>query len=88
MSKHTPGPWTISDRDSVGDNIFGPNNERIANTYGLFEEKWAANARLIAAAPDLLAACKAAMDFMDEKGYGGNTYRLLRIGILKAEGKS
>lgn len=57
MSEHTPGPWTIRDRDGCGDNIFGPGNERIANTYG-DGDKWAANARLITAAPQLLAACK------------------------------
>ncbi len=45
-----------------------------------------ANARLIAAAPNLLAACEAAMAHMDEKGYGGPTYVQLYTAVNKAKG--
>lgn len=57
MPRHTPGPWQIMTRDSVGDNIFTESkpHRRIANTYGDAEE-YIANAHLIAAAPDCLAA--------------------------------
>jgi hypothetical protein len=57
MSKHTPGPWHYAecqmgtpfvDTESVGD--------LLAAALPLDEEK--ANAHLIAAAPDLLAACE------------------------------
>ncbi len=44
------------------------------------------NATLIAASPELLEACKAAMAFLDEKGYGGDIYRILKTAINKAEG--
>ena len=55
---HTPGPWrvdrrpvTVAVRDSAG-NYITENVRAVPNQE--------ANARLIAAAPDLLAACKAA----------------------------
>ena len=60
MTKHFPGPWNVTqDGRHVG------NFERdmcvlVANTDigGLSHDKQQANARLIAAAPDLLEACK------------------------------
>lgn len=71
MDDHTPGPWTLEIHhapnpkvpDSPGD-VFGPNGEHIVcfghdyDDYGAFESM--ADARLIAAAPDLLAA----LDFL------------------------
>lgn len=64
MTDHTPGPWTTdTDRcfkhdDSIG--VRGPDQMFVAaawdfNRYDR-EEEVKANARLIAAAPDLLAA--------------------------------
>ena len=66
MSKHTPGPWTITtgaegntlvtsphDKDGIDDDVclvYG-GNDKDPETMG-------ANARLIAAAPELLAALK------------------------------
>ena len=59
QTNHTPGPWHVTKRD-CGDNIFA-DNRRIANTYGDMDNpEYAANARLIAAAPELLAALEAA----------------------------
>jgi hypothetical protein len=60
MSEHTPGPWQIGPRD--GDNL--PILDAAGNYLGLadFEnvannaDRVDANARLIAAAPDLLTA--------------------------------
>ena len=62
MSKHTPGPWRI---DEWGDIVAGLRD--IAETAHIWNdggddtlpEMRRANARLIAAAPDLLAACTA-----------------------------
>jgi hypothetical protein len=51
MTKHTPGPWVI---DAYGD--VTANGEDVAHVVGHYgEEENSANARLIAAAPDLLA---------------------------------
>lgn len=44
------------------------------------------NASLIAAAPDLLEACKAYLDAMERYGHPDKTDRLMRKAIAKAEG--
>jgi hypothetical protein len=72
MSKHTPGPWFVAPRNEV--NSAGHNIAMIADLdWGQYrdaedngEAEFEANARLIAAAPDLLEALKAAMAFLDE----------------------
>jgi hypothetical protein len=61
--KHTPGPWKV-----VGTEIWGP-HVRLADGRGAYDEKDRqrrnANARLIAAAPDLLAALEDAAERME-----------------------
>lgn len=53
--KHTPGPWTIKDHGVMG--MLNGRLETVATIYPLSPvEK--SNARLIAAAPELLEACK------------------------------
>jgi hypothetical protein len=55
--KHTPGPWTF-DKDNL--NIYA--NGMVAETYGhTHNGERHANARLIAAAPELLEALEALM---------------------------
>lgn len=66
-TKHTPGPWEV---DSCGDPLIvnGPEHgdasivailaTDAANAWGYGEEETRANARLIAAAPDLLDAAE------------------------------
>jgi hypothetical protein len=63
MSAHTPGPWEV-DQDASGTYFVG-NNETIGwvcDIDQIAEDEWErgpvtmANARLVAAAPDLLAA--------------------------------
>lgn len=61
--KHTPGPWEIlTDSELEGCKDIGPpngNREGLVFTAGLSnEQEDLANARLIAAAPDLLAAAE------------------------------
>lgn len=53
MNKHTPGPWTVTKETRVqaGDIIF-----RQEHSVGKTYEELDANARLIAAAPELLEA--------------------------------
>lgn len=50
MSKHTPGPWVVG---NVGEVVAG--GTTLADVYG-DDEQADVDARLIAAAPDLLAA--------------------------------
>lgn len=61
MTKHTPGPWSF-DRDWCRlPTIFGADGKKIAivekTSRNEHTSEQAANARLIEAAPDLLAAC-------------------------------
>ena len=59
-SKHTPGPWRV---ESVGAEfeVLQSDGVRVLATCHVQAGEQAANARLIAAAPDLLAACSAAV---------------------------
>ena len=61
MSKHTPGPWEAAKRC----NAVYAGAQCVANltevTTGVEAEEGRANALLVAAAPDLLAACKMLM---------------------------
>lgn len=74
MSKHTPGPWYMS--EEYGLHVYSPAEKmQIADIllcdasdpepYATADEKTAkANARLIAAAPDLLAALRDMVRFV------------------------
>lgn len=60
-TKHTPGPWRIGD---AGHTVFGPRVSDVRDLQTVAKlvrgnktiDTWKANARLIAAAPELLAA--------------------------------
>ena len=65
MSKHTPGPWLIGKRSSGGYSLINADGwESLARVVTVMEDdnrpcaEGVANARLIAAAPDLLEALK------------------------------
>lgn len=74
MNKHTPGPWTIADgysnsgeADAIGVVSKWPSEWVIADVWKDSENlvvEAEANARLIAAAPDLLAALEEAKDVL------------------------
>jgi hypothetical protein len=93
-AKHTPGPWNpIKSPDDCGGGwwIQGPEiNECRDLTILSPNFSTEANARLIAAAPDLLAAAESALAFLEQLGYhgGGNTpaANLMRA-ITKAKGE-
>ena len=81
MSQHTPGPW-FSHNLWLGPEGKGP----FAFPLGTDEDQAAANARLIAAAPDLLAALEAATACLAR---APDAYPLLKqaeIAIAKARG--
>jgi len=58
--KHTPGPWTLSEWEDRYDNaleVTGADGETICDNFPYYPHPVSpANARLIAAAPDLLEA--------------------------------
>lgn len=89
-SKHTPGPWA---HDS-GSTLVITEEYIIADctAAALPESEQEANARLMAAAPELLEACKDALEFIDFLMHDslvsdGETRNMLRAAIAKAEGE-
>jgi hypothetical protein len=85
---HTPGPWTTS-RDAVPEGIVQitvyaeQDGERVATVF-----QSEANAPLIAAAPDLLDACRDAEQYLGatESGPPSTLLRTVRAAIAKAQG--
>ena len=75
MSKHTPGPWETS-RDAVQEGhvqitVYSESDgERVATVF-----QCEANARLIAAAPDLLAALERSLNWLASYPGGGTLSR-------------
>ena len=78
---HSPGPWLIVDDDGGSPFIYALNESRTINRFSLSTERGytdngrtpkdeiADNARLIAAAPELLAAATGLLALMDEAGW-------------------
>jgi len=96
MSKFTPGPWTTDDIDQsdfyryvVGENKIVC-RVKLKNFMGNKREHAEADARLIAAAPDLLAMLVEAHDIIDAIGQPetAEVAGRLRAVIAKAKGES
>lgn len=75
MSKYTTGPWKLGRNDP--EQVYAANGKLIAETYAAADNnrialrsEREANARLIAAAPELLELLKECADHLYEKGYG------------------
>ena len=85
MSKHTPGPWERWGRASPSQ-VISAGDCFVAQTLGGNDE---ANARLIAAAPDLLEALREAADYTRHPDYDWPVEfsRRVSAAIAKAEGK-
>lgn len=96
MSKHTPGPWRyhgfVVDSDFSGWRVYLPTKyRRVITVEGTSAAEADANARLIAAAPDLLAALKAAFQPAGWSHSGDcmcEVCEMCRAAIAKAEGRS
>ena len=62
MSKHTPGPWEVAYQDKNGQSVVKGEHIEVATCWhhcvGSIEKEMHANARLIAAAPELLEALR------------------------------
>jgi hypothetical protein len=77
--KHTPGPWTVIGRELHGPDDSGVIVARIPEWGKLADtaDPGPNNARLIAAAPDLLAALRALLRDCERLGFEGrNTARI------------
>lgn len=93
MSGHTPGPWIFDNDWRRWPTVFGSDGIKVAiiekdKTIDSFvyelPERFA-NARLIAAAPDMLAALKDVVAVADRKT---DEFDRARAAIAKAEGPS
>jgi hypothetical protein len=74
-SEHTSGTWRIENEDETG-SMVGTNGKTIATVW-----RSPANARLIAAAPELLAALQE-IAFLDQRD--GRFAEIARTAILRA----
>lgn len=96
MSKHTPGPWTInyapnglpyqiiaSDQDDTKPGKVGTKITRWASISLPSSTEGMANARLIAASPDLLEACIEAIEAIKD-GDAQSATNALNAAIAKA----
>ena len=92
---HTPGPWTVEIEDSETTITGTRNNQPCIIARELYDERnepsleeLDANARLIAASPELLEACKAAsVSFIGDDDYWKHKelVKVLNAAIAKAE---
>jgi hypothetical protein len=96
---HTKGPWTIKIYVCERHWVSTEGNPRFEKRYiyevametgGCIQFKTEADARLVAAAPDLLEACKLGLDYLkrSDSYRDGETYPALLKAIAKAEGQS
>jgi len=86
----TPGPWVVikADRGFIISANYGAYDVSVVRNVGNQDNE--ANARLIAAAPDLLEACKAVVKFWDsitEEDCVNNIHVQARAAIAKATGQ-
>lgn len=89
----TDGPWRAQEH-SLGFSVFGPYDPEEEASPWIAADLSEANARLIAAAPDLLEAAKLAESVMsnmakilDYHPEGGTAVPRLQAAIAKAEGR-
>lgn len=104
MGAHTKGPWEFGPGYEPGDtkfDLFAPGGVQVI-AQASYENMWlsahdattdAANARLIAAAPDLLAACQEALTYCEHLkssmfGVEPSHADQLRAAIRKATGEA
>lgn len=101
MSKHTPGPWHVGIEPTMNTIRIRDNGMDALPIATIFysdggkpryqREESTANARLIAAAPDLLEACIEAHECIRTGGHfadSNRTMERLAAAIAKAEGKA
>jgi len=79
MTKHTQGPWHVA----AGTGIYDRHNRLIAAIHSPLPQPCEANARLIAAAPDLLEALEEAAASLEDAGKR-EAAGMARVAIAKA----
>ena len=89
---HTPKPWHLGKR-SGNPAIYGKDGVEVAEILHGLTPEWRSNARLVAAAPDLLTALKTCVSELNQLAFLAND-KLAKgaikegiAAIAKAEGK-
>lgn len=82
MTEHTPGPWHVARA------IFDDESGEVAYILDGVLQADAPTARLITAAPDLLAACEAVMDTFAALDYTPSIASVVTAAIAKARGQA
>lgn len=100
MTKHTPGPWEAYHVKSAGWSVRMANPREGYSSPdpvccmawwqfdipGIIDDEISgANAKLIAAAPEMLEALKASLECIDSYVGDGPTYQIVKSAITKAE---
>lgn len=89
--KHTPGPWEVGDLDQNSQRIVRSEHIEICTCWhhcvGSIEKQMEANARLIAAAPEMYEALKAAEEWLSGWASAEPYLETIRAALLKAEGR-
>lgn len=92
MSNHTPGPWFVGETWKLRPPIYCNTGEICTTEHG--QEDSRANARLIAAAPELLEALKELVEWamdaateLDIPTHSPSCISKARAAIAKAEGR-
>ena len=91
-TQHTPGPWILANSDAYNTVVIAQGAE-ICTVIEHQGGDRKANSRLIAAAPELLAALKALLSDAEDVGFEGisveafDSIHAARAALAKAEGR-
>ena len=83
---HTPGPWTFTPVSNDFRRVLSPNINEGGNWHVAMVQSTDADARLIAAAPELLEALKACLPLAEHTSPFDLAVIMARRAIAKAEG--
>lgn len=91
MSKHTPGPWFVQKGFNTIYSFYGGTSglttavaSPLGNQLKSGPDELDANAKLIAASPELLEALQYCVEMLENKGINGATLENAKLAIKKA----
>lgn len=89
-AKHTQGPWQVSNWYSTSGQSCGISNGilGVAAVYGTGRTEAEANARLVASAPELVAAVRALLTYFSTKTDDAPCVVAARAAVAKALGEA
>ena len=85
---HTPGPWKLqTETPRRPASVIDTSDQIVAEVFGYSRDSRKANARLIAAAPEMLEALRHALDYVTDSELQVDVEATIRTAIAKAEGR-